>query len=210
MIANHPLAEAITKEAIGEFGRWVFNKNFYTKHGAMMSNVPRFYAAAFSTLENAINHYIENRTDADRKPEIQQAIRASFAAKAHGLSAGVLLLVSLEGIVVAPFEREAVEKNFRRMGHQGSLEALMTYPTSFGSHFQAIQDIRCAEFVGFLVSSPDQNLKTALRLSFSFWFFGKHTPQSDEMSLVIEIADSAEWAATLTIEKILGGQLPSR
>lgn len=208
MFTNNPLADAITKEAIGEFGKPVFNEAFLEKHGSHISNVPRFYAAAFAVLENAVGYYVDAQLEIAQKPELRQAIRSAFATAAYGLSFEEI--ISLSDIVIAPFERDAIEKNFRRNGRRESIEVLMMYPERFGSHFQTIQDVRCAEFVGLLVGSPNENLETALLRSFSFWFFGNQAARSDQLSLADEISDHAEWAAALAVDKAARGILPIR
>lgn len=199
------LAKALATEAIREFGQLIFNEDFANRHVAHLANVPRCYAAVYAILENAVSYYVDHQLQISEKPEFQIAVRSEFSTAAYKLSFAEV--TSLRDIVVAPFEVAAVEKNFRRIGRLESIETLMVFPASFGSHYQTIQDIRCAEFTGFLAGSVDESLQDALHQSFSLWFFGRSPTDQGEYNLVDDVADNAEWVAALVVDRAQRGVL---
>lgn len=199
MSSNGEPAKALVTDAIRELGKFIFTEEFALRHSAHLDSVPRFYAAVFAVLENAVSFYVDRQLQIMRKPEFLISVRSEFAMAASRLSFSEI--ISLGDIVSAPFEIESVEKNFRRIGRRESMETLMMFPSSFGSHYQTIQDIRCAEFIGFLVGNGGEDLEEALARSFAFWFFGKSSIEPGEVGLVDEIADNTHWIAALVVNR---------
>lgn len=199
MSTNGILATSLVGDAIKEFGQLIFTEDFANRNMAYIEDVPRFYAAVYAALENAVSYYVDHQLEIPDKPDFLKVVRSGFAIAAYRLPFAETL--SLKDIVVAPFELEALGKNFRRIGHQENLETLIGVPAQFGDHYLTIQGIRCAEFIGYLVGSADENLRDALHRSLCLWYFGRDSSTQAEFDFVDEIAEEAEWVAALVIDR---------
>ena len=202
MSMTQMLAKALVADAFREFGPLIFNEDFANRHALQLTSVPRCYAAALALLENSVSRYVDAELQLTDKSEFQIAVRLEFSIYAYRFSFDEI--VSLRDLVVAPFEREATEKNYRRMGRSESIDVLMMMPAPFGSHYQTIQDVRCAEFLGILLGS-NATLQDALHRSFSFWYFGRDPTDQSEYNFVHDVADNAEWVAALIVDRAKRG-----